>query len=185
MRFNPTIATISPGVTSVVFRVTFRDSVSGVTINAFTTATSGTAAGTIATVSASSGAIFDVASNNLSGSGILRLDLKSNNGIIDSNGNPEAAYTAGEFYTLVLPTTGNGTWIQPVGGGLWSDPSNWLNAVIADGGNAADFSKLDLTANNTVHLDSPRSLNNITFGDTDASTPASWTVDNNAVGATH
>ena len=179
VRFDPTAATISTGVTSVVFRVTFRDSVSGVTINAFNATTSGTAAGTIAGVSAGSGTIFDVTVNNLSGAGMLRLDLKSNNGIVDSGGNPEAAYIAGESYNLVLPTIGNGTWIQPLTGGLWSDPSNWLNAVIADGGNSANFNTLDLTANNTVHLDSPRTLSSLIFGDSDLTTPASWLVDNN------
>ena len=183
VRFNPTAGTISSGVTSVVFRVTFRDNVSGVAINAFTAATTGTAAGTIASVTASSGMIFDVTVNNLSGSGTLRLDLKSNNGIVDSNGNPEAGYTAGEFYTLVLPTIGNGTWIQPTSGGLWSDAANWLNAVISDGGNSANFNTIDLTANNTVHLDSPRTLSSITFGDSDATTSASWLVDNNNLGS--
>jgi rhamnogalacturonan endolyase len=178
VRFNPATATISSGVTSVVFRVTFRDSVSGVTTNAFKTTTTGTAAGTIASVSAGSGTIFDVTVNSLSGSGVLRLDLKPNNGIIDSGGNPEAAYIAGESYNLVLPTIGNGTWIQPLSGGLWSDPSNWLNAVIADGGNTANFNTVDLTANNTVHLDSPRTLSSLIFGDTDPTTPASWLVDN-------
>ena len=182
VRFNPATATISSGVTSVVFRVTFRENVSGVTTNAFNATTTGTAAGTIASVSAGSGTVFDVTVNNLSGSGTLRLDLKSNNGIIiDSNGNPEAGYTAGESYNLVLPTIGNGTWIQPLSGGLWSDPSNWLNAVIADGGNAANFNTLDLTANNAVHLDSSRTVSSIIFGDTDPTTPASWLVDNNNV----
>ena len=52
VRFNPTTSTISTGVTSVVFRVTFRDNVSGVTTNAFAATTTGTAAGTIASVSA-------------------------------------------------------------------------------------------------------------------------------------
>jgi rhamnogalacturonan endolyase len=182
VRFNPLTGTISTGVSSVVFRVTFRDNVSGVTTNAFAATTTGTAAGTVASVSASSGMIFDVTVNSLSGSGTLRLDLKPINGIIDSNGNPEAGYTAGEFYTLVLPTIGNGTWIQPASGGLWSNPAHWLNAVIADGGNSANFNTLNLTANNTVHLDSPRSLSSITFGDTDVTSVASWLVDNNSVG---
>src|SRR5262249_33333896 len=48
-------------------------------------------------------------------------------------------------------------------------------------GNSANFSTLDLTANNTVHLDSPRTLSGVTFGDTDVTTPASWLLDNNSV----
>jgi autotransporter-associated beta strand protein len=179
VRFNPVTPTITTGVSSVIFRVTFRDAVSGVTTGAFALATTGTAAGTISSVSANAGMIFAVTVNNLSGSGTLRLDLKSVNGVVDSGGNPEAGYIAGESYTLVLPTIGNGTWIQAATGGLWSDPANWLNAVIADGGNTANFSTLNLLANNTVHLDSPRSVSSISFGDTDTTTPASWVVDNN------
>ncbi len=180
VRFSPTTETITSGVTSIVFRVTFRDTVTGVTTNAFALTTSGSASGNIASLSANSGTIFDVTVDSLSGTGTIRLDLKSGNGIVDSNGNPEAGYHAGESYTLVLPTTGSGTWIQPASGGLWSDPANWQNAVIADGSsNSADFSTLDLTANNIVHLDSPRAINSLIFGDKDAATPASWILDNN------
>ena len=179
-RFNPTADTITASVSGVVFRVTFNQSVSGVTTGAFALTTTSTAGGSIASVSASSGTIFDVAVNSLSGSGTLRLDLKSGNGIVDSSNNPEAAYTAGQVYTLVLPTFGNGIWTQPASGGSWSDSANWLNAVIADGAaNSANFNTLDLTADNTVHLDTPRTLNAVTFGDTAVASAASWTLDNN------
>ena len=182
VRFNPATSTITAGVTAVTFRVTFSSNVTGVTTGAFVLTTSGTAAGTIAGVSAGAGTVFDVTVNNLAGTGSMRLDLKAGNGIVDSGGNPEPGYHAGESYTLVLPTTGNGLWIQSASGGLWSDPASWLNAVIADGsGNSADFSTLDITANNTAHLDSPRTLGSIVFGDTDPTTPASWILDNGGV----
>lgn len=184
VRFNPTTPTITSGVSSVVFRVTFRDFVNGVTTNAFAISTTGSASGTIVSVSAGSGTVFDVAVDNLSGTGTLRLDLKPINGIVDANGNPQAGYHAGESYTLVLPTFGNGTWIQSTSGGLWSDPANWLNAIIADGSaNSANFATLDLTTNNTVHLDSPRTLSSLVFGDTNATSPAGWLVDNNGAAA--
>jgi len=112
----------------------------------------------------------------------MRLDLKQGNGIVDSGGNPEPGYHAGESYTLVLPTIGSGIWIQQTSGGLWSDSANWQNAVIADGaGNTADFSTLDITSNNIVHLDSPRVLSGLILGDKDAITPASWIFDNAGV----
>ncbi len=177
-RFNPSTSVISTGVTSVVFRVTFNHNVGNVSPSAFALGTSGTATGTIASVSASAGTAFDVTVNALSGTGNLRLVLKPNV-VLDGSNNPEAGYTAGESYSLVLPTTGNGTWVQPAGGGVWSDALNWQNAMIADGtSNSANFSTLDIATDNTVYLDSPRSLNSATFADTAASSPASWTIDN-------
>jgi rhamnogalacturonan endolyase len=179
-RFDPAVDTVTASVGTVVFRVTFNHSVSGVTTGAFALATTGTATGSVAGVSGSSGTIFDVSVNNLTGSGTLRLDLKPASGVVDGSNSPEGGYTAGQAYTLVLPTTGSGVWIQPGSGGLWSDPANWLNAVIADGpANTANFSTLDLTSDNTVHLDSARTLTGITFGDTAAESAASWKLDNN------
>ena len=180
VRQNPTAQAITAGIGSVVYRVTFNTPVSGVTPGAFAVTTTGSAAGTVASVSASSGTIFDVTVNNLSGTGNLRLDLLPGSGIVDGANNPEAGFTAGQSYTLVLPTTGNGVWIQPATGGRWSDPRNWLNAVVADGTtNSADFSTLDLTADNTVHLDAAHTINSVIFGDTNATTAANWIVDNN------
>jgi rhamnogalacturonan endolyase len=184
VRLNPVFAVIPNTVGSVVFHVMFNQTVSGVTTNAFAVATTASAAGAVASVSASSGTIFDVTVDNIAGTGTLRLILKSNNGIVDAGNNPEAGFIAGQAYTLVVPTTGNGIWLQPASGGLWSEPLNWMNAVIADGStSSANFSTLDLTATNTVHLDSPRTLNSATFGDASATTPASWVVDNNGIAA--
>ncbi|HEV2971768.1 MAG TPA: autotransporter-associated beta strand repeat-containing protein, partial [Pirellulales bacterium] len=72
----------------------------------------------------------------------------------------------------------NGTWTDTTSGGLWSDPSNWSGGVVADGTDGiADFSTLDLTADNTVHLDSSRTIGSLLFGDT---TPSNnWTLHNN------
>lgn len=181
-RQNPTTATIAAGTPSVVYRVTFNHNVSGVTTNAFALTTSGTAGGTISSVSASSGSVFDVTVTNLTGSGSIRLDLKSSSGVVDTSYNPETGFSGGQAYQVVAPTTGNGVWTQPNSGGFWSNPGNWQSAVIADGaGNTADFSQVDVTANNTVHLDSPRTLTNVVFGDIDVSTAASWTLDNNGL----
>ena len=179
VRQDPTAQTITAGFGTVVFRVTFNTTVSGVSTDSFALATTNTASGTIASVSASTGSVFDVTVNNLSGVGMLRLDLKSNNGIVDSNNNPEAGFTAGQSYNLVTPTTGSGTWTQTTSGGNWGDPRNWLNAVIADGsGNSADFNTVDLTAADLIHLDSSRTVGSIVYGDTDRSTAASWILDN-------
>lgn len=182
-RYVPATKVITTNIGSVVYRVTFNHNVSNVSPAAFQLTATGTAGGAIAGVSASSGTIFDVTVNSLVGTGDLRLDLKPGI-VLDDSSAPEAAYTAGERYSLVTPSFGSGVWVQPATGGFWSDALNWLNAVIADGASSsANFTTLDLTANNTVHLDAPRTLNSASFADTDATTSASWTVDNNGSAA--
>ncbi|MFT3867416.1 MAG: rhamnogalacturonan lyase B N-terminal domain-containing protein [Nibricoccus sp.] len=182
-RLSPTQQIIPSNIGSVDFRVAFNHVVSGVTPAAFSLSTTGTATGTVTAVSATSGDTFAV-SVAVSGVGTVRLNLADNSGVVDAQGNPEAAYNAGQSYTLVLASIGNGTWIQPITGGLWSDPSNWNNAVVADGAaNTADFNTLDLTAGNTVHLDSPRTINRVVFGDVATSSAANWTLDGNGSAA--
>jgi rhamnogalacturonan endolyase len=182
-RFSPPQQIVPSNIGSVDYRVSFNHVVHGVTPAGFSLSTTGTAAGSITTVSADSGDTF-VVRVAVAGGGAVRLNLADGGGIEDSQGNPEAAYYAGQFYTLVAASVGSGTWIQPSSGGLWSDPSNWSNAVVADGAaNTADFSTLDLTASNTVHLDSPRTINRVVFGDVATSTAANWALDGNGYAA--
>ena len=76
----------------------------------------------------------------------------------------------------------DGTWTQLISGGLWSTGVNWAGSMIADGsGSTANFNTLDLTADNTVHLDGDRTLTNLIFGDTATATAGNWILDNNAV----
>lgn len=176
-RLSPTQQIIPSDIGSVDFRVAFNHVVNGVTPAAFSLSTTGTVTGTVTAVSATSGDAFTI-SVAVSGVGTVRLNLADNSGIVDAQGNPESAYNAGQSYTLVLASVGSGTWIQPLSGGLWSDPSNWNNAVVADGAaNTADFSTLDLAAGNTVHLDSPRTINRVVFGDVATSSAANWMLD--------
>jgi len=178
VRRAPAFAVIPNTIGSVVFRVTFNHAVSGVTAGAFAVATTGTAAGAVTAVSSGAGSIFDVTVGGLAGTGTMRLDLVAGNGIVDGGGVPENGYAAGEPYTLVAPSVGDGTWIRRESGGLWSDPLNWNGAVVADGvGRTASFAGLDLTSANTVRLDGPRMAGALTFGDTDVTTPASWILD--------
>jgi len=182
-RLSPSQQIIPSNIGSVDFRVAFNHAVSGVTPAAFSLSTTGTAAGSVTTVSATNGDTFNV-TVAVGGVGTVRLNLAADNGLVDMQGNAEGAYHAGQPYTLVLASVGSGAWIQPVSGGLWSDPSNWNNAVVADGAaNTADFSTLDLTAANTVHLDSPRTINRVVFGDVATSTAANWTLDGNGFAA--
>lgn len=74
----------------------------------------------------------------------------------------------------------SGTWTQTTSGGLWSAGANWSGAVVADGsGFSADFSAIDITADNTVLMDAPHTLTSLVFGDTAPATAASWILTNN------
>src|SRR6185312_16147876 len=106
-----------------------------------TLATTGTASGAIASVSAASGTTIDVTVNTLSGEGNLRLDvIAAGTGITDTAGNALAGgFTTGQAYTR--SSTGSGTWTRVATGGAWSDTANWLSGIIADGAaNTGDFS---------------------------------------------
>ncbi|MEI6946378.1 hypothetical protein V9K67_04190 [Paraflavisolibacter sp. H34] len=117
-------ATETTNASSVTFRVTFSEKVSGVDASDFIAlALSGNVRGTLADlaletlgVKGSSAVVpvgddrttYDVSVRALSGSGTLRLDLKADSRIRDSDGNiVSGGYAAGETYT-----------IKPSGGGF-------------------------------------------------------------------
>jgi uncharacterized repeat protein (TIGR02543 family) len=87
---------------SVVYRVIFSKSVTGVDITDFTLTNVGSASGTISSVSASSGTTIDVTVNTVTGNGTLRLDLKSSGtGITDAAGNGiSSGFASGQTYTI-------------------------------------------------------------------------------------
>lgn len=102
-RQSPTTATTS--ATSVTYRITFSEKVSGVNTADFTlTKVSGTVSGAIASVAASgtTGTIYDAKISSITGNGILRLDLKSTGtGITDQGGNAiKGGYSSGQTYTI-------------------------------------------------------------------------------------
>jgi autotransporter-associated beta strand protein len=83
-----------------------------------------------------------------------------------------SSYTAyscqivGRFTTKVpLPASASGSW-RADASGSWSESGNWTEGFVAQGAdNMADFSALDLAADRTVTLDSPRSIGTLKFGD--------------------
>lgn len=179
-RLNP--ATYSTNGGTVIYRVTFTEPVTGVGQSDFTLTKSGTA-GTLSALSAVSTTVYDLTATGVSGDGTLRLDLiASGTGIADFAGNPiaSAAYTSGQAYTV--RAVGSGVWASTDDGEVWSDSTNWDGGLIASGANAtADFSLRDLTGNTSVILDSSPKLGRLVFGDTDFSTPASWTISDGGV----
>jgi fibronectin-binding autotransporter adhesin len=74
-------------------------------------------------------------------------------------------------------------WIQPLSGRNWSTVNNWSpNFVVPDGVDwIADFGTINITADNTVNLDSSRTVGTLKFGDT---TPSNgWTLNDNGPGS--
>ncbi len=129
-------------------------------------------------VSSSGGATIDVTVGPLSGEGTVRLDVNaSGTGIADAAGHALAAgFTTGQIYTRLL--AGDSTWISDTNG-LWSDNSKWQDGIIGSGdARTATFATLELIADTTVTLDTPRTIGNLIFGDTDIASAASWIVDN-------
>lgn len=92
---------VAANATGISYTVTFDQSVTGVDASDFALTSTGTASGTISSVSGS-GTTYTVSVNALSGDGTLRLDLNnSGTGIV--NGSSQAisgGYTAGATYTL-------------------------------------------------------------------------------------
>lgn len=104
-----------------------------------------------------------------------------------------AAFAAPRWKKFLLPFlvaaassthAANIVWNNAATGGFWNTTTNWVGGVPADGtGSIADFSTLDLTADNTVHLDGAHTLNGLIFGDTTTASAAGWTLDNNGSAA--
>jgi hypothetical protein len=94
-------ATVNGSASSVSYTVTFSESVTGVDASDFTLTATGTADGTIASVSGS-GSTYTVTVNTLSGDGTLRLDLKNSGTGIRNGGSIDIAggYTSGSTYSL-------------------------------------------------------------------------------------
>jgi hypothetical protein len=101
--------------TSVTFRITFSEPVTGVNPLDFSLTTSGSASGNIATVTqVGSGITYDVVVNSITGTGNLRLDLNaSGTGIGDIAGNLiTTGFITGESYTIQPNTGGNSTLVR-------------------------------------------------------------------------
>ncbi|MGY0558657.1 MULTISPECIES: autotransporter domain-containing protein [unclassified Lysobacter] len=86
---------------SVRYAVSFSEAVTGVDAADFALAASGTAAGTVASVTTTDSSDYTVTVNGVAGDGSLRLDLNgSGTGIIDDAGNAAAGFTGGQAYAV-------------------------------------------------------------------------------------
>lgn len=176
-RLNPT--TSATTASTLVFRVTFSEPVTGVDAGDFTLTLGTGVTGSIASCATVSSTTYDVAVTGVSGDSTVRLDLKSSGtGIADIAANAiSGGYTSGQTYTIRLP--GSGVWISDASGESYSTAGDWQAGIVADGAGAtADFSQQNIDGPNSVVLDTPRTLGRVVFGDTDWTVPAQWTLTN-------
>lgn len=91
--------------TSVGFTVNFSESVVNISTDDFDLGATGTAAGTITSVSSTSGSLVTVMVSGITGNGTIKVNLKANTDIADAAGNRTAAgYTSGAAHTVAIPT---------------------------------------------------------------------------------
>ena len=171
-RYAP--ATLVTAENTLVFRVTFNSAVTGVDPADFITTTTGSASGVVTSVTPRSPVAFDVTVSNFSGSGTLRLDLAGGATITGPGGVAvTGGYTGGAIYDRTIVAW---TWIAR-DGGLWSDPSNWDGGLIAGAiGSTPVFGSFDAAGDIVVTLDSSRTVSDITFEDSDPTSPVNWRI---------
>lgn len=99
---RPTVASIKPAGTGTIFDVEFSEPVMAVDIGKFTLVKTGTAQGTIDSVSGS-GSAYQVHVANVSGDGTLALSLSAGTGIKDIAGNEMASAFTGGTPMIVTP----------------------------------------------------------------------------------
>ncbi|WP_436277694.1 Ig-like domain-containing protein, partial [Pseudomonas umsongensis] len=97
-----TDAAVDQAASSVNYTVTFSQAVTGVDQSDFTLASSGTATGSIGSVTTTDNITYTVNVNGLAGDGTLRLDLKSSGTGIQNGSSVEIAggFTSGQTYAL-------------------------------------------------------------------------------------
>ncbi|MGV3639626.1 MAG: T9SS type A sorting domain-containing protein, partial [Adhaeribacter sp.] len=95
--------------TSLTFRATFSEAVTGVDAADFLVVLTSSATGTIGTVTPVSGSTYDVTVTGVGGNGTVGLNLKgSGTGIADAAGNPIGGGFTGETYIIQQAATGLG-----------------------------------------------------------------------------
>jgi autotransporter-associated beta strand protein len=131
-------------------------------------------------VDVSGPALATVTTANLEGVDGIRIMGQDFGGVNSAFDNFVIGETAADVdATETPPIVASGTWTNPAGG-LWGTGGNWLSDIVATGsGSTADFNTLDITGDTTVDLDSPRTIGNLVFGDTDTLSAAGWTLTGN------
>ena len=93
-------------------------------------------------------------------------------------------YTVTEPTALSAEIYASPVWTGAAADTLWDTGGNWAGGIAAVGANVtANFNSLNITNDQTVNLNSARTIGSLTFGDTDTSSAAGWTLANNGTAA--
>lgn len=146
---NATVDTRAPSVSSitvagtpaatdpaVAFAVAFSEPVTGVSVDDFTLATTGSAMGVIESVSMSGGATATVSVTGITGDGSMKVKFNGSTNVFDVAGNgPPAAFTGGSSHTVAIPTTPDA---PTIGTAIAGDAEAVISftAPVDDGGSA-------------------------------------------------
>ena len=127
----------------------------------------------ISTITIASGAVLDLPNTGTDVVGTLDLG-----GTLQADGVYDASNTGGRITGAGSIRVSSVRRVIADADGIWSEAGMWA-PFIADGASAtADFSSIDTTADRVMHLDAPRSIGHLIFGDADIGSPGSWTIDN-------
>ncbi|WP_193907411.1 beta strand repeat-containing protein [Cellvibrio polysaccharolyticus] len=121
--------------TSVNFTVIFNESVTGVSTDDFALGITGTANGTIVSVSGA-GSSFTVTVSGIVGNGTIKVNLNASTNIADAAGNAgPVAFTSGSSHTVAIPTVANAPTIGTATAGA-GQVSVAFTTPVNDGGSA-------------------------------------------------
>ncbi|MGL5669626.1 MAG: beta strand repeat-containing protein, partial [Shewanella sp.] len=154
--------------TSMAFTVTFDESVINISTDDFTLVATGSATGTIASVSASSGSSITVNIASISGNGTIKVNLNSSTNIVDDAGNGISAYSSGSTHTVAIPTAPDAPTIGAATAGdgqvsvAFTAPSN--NGGSAITGYTVTSSPDGITAGGNGFTSSPITVTGLTNG---------------------
>ncbi|GAB5526714.1 MAG: hypothetical protein Roseis2KO_45860 [Roseivirga sp.] len=96
---------LNTGVSEANFQVTFSEAVTGVDLTDLEVVLTGSATGTLSSITPVSSIIYNVNVNGIGGEGTIGLNVKDDDSIIDAATNPlEAAFTGQVFTTNFVPT---------------------------------------------------------------------------------
>ena len=113
-----TDGSVAGNASSATYTVTFSEGVTGVDAGDFVLTATGSAHGTVSTVTAVSAGVYTVTVDGIAGDGTLRLDVKaSGTGIADLAGNAvQSGFTGGSAYTFDhTPPAVQGVGVPPAG----------------------------------------------------------------------
>lgn len=159
-----------PAKTMVTYTVTFNETMDASTVIAAGFTNAGTAPVVMGKINQALGGVFTVQVTPTS-AGTLRLAVPAGANMRDISGNPlntASAIPDNTTITVGSEFVADGTWVLNTTD-FWNNSVNWSNNIVANGTDRSAFFTADINPFNTIALNAPRTIGNITFTDRVAS----------------